>query len=319
MATKPKEAHRDRFRLHEGLVTAVTSDHLNGTLFVAFSDGTIKAYSPDSGLVRQLKFDGPGATVALAAESHLGTLFALRQVTDAPYQLVRIVVGIQSLAAMPPIHIAGNDVALCGALGTNGRAIVGVRQASTLGLYTGQMEVPHALPDDTWEALLLRPPGSREALAVCFRANDVWLSHVNGPGRSVSMPRPWPALRCNRLDQPRLAWMLDGKGNLQVAGIRDPDRVMVGTVPLDGSGEATLHTLPLMRPSLAVCWHYPGELAVVHASGITWAKANRTGCQATQTTPAQFSNVVAAASSPLTREVWVVFEDGELDRLPWPG
>jgi tetratricopeptide (TPR) repeat protein len=326
LATRAKEVHRDRFRLHEGLVTAVTSDHLNGTQFVAFSDGMIKAYSPESGLVRQVQMGGQRATVALAAESHLGTLFALRQRPDGLYELVRIVVGVQSLAAMSPVVLVEGEVGLIGALGVNGRAMVGVRAGASgsgswsICLHHGQWgETPLPLPDDTWEAILLRPPGQRETQVACFTVDEVCLLYLTARHQMVQMPRPWPVLRCNMLDHPRLAWMYDGKGHLQVAGIRDPDRVMVGTIPLDGAGEARLHTLPLMRPALAVCWHYPGELAVAHESGITWAKASRTGCKATGTTPAHFGGVVAAGSSPLTREVWVVFEDGELDRLPWPG
>jgi hypothetical protein len=177
------------------------------------------------------------------------------------------------------------------------------------------------LPDDTWEAILMKCRATGGPLVVAFTWDTAVSSMLDGEAatRLWNFPCPWPDVRCHMLARPLLAWMLDGEGTLHAAGIRDPDHVMVGTVPLSGEGAATLRTLPLDRPALAVCWHFPGELAVVHAGGVTWAKAVPEKCWAVSTTPADLTGAVAAASSPLTREIWVVFEDGEIDRVPWPG
>ncbi len=305
-----RERYTDRIRLHQGLVTAVTGCRLTGGVFVGCGDGVLKAYTPQSGRVFEAKLEGP--IRELAFESHTRSLFAARgDVVE------RLSLGPGGLDQIDTLLTDGMGEIL-GTCESGGGAVLAYREGPDLAIHDEGWGEARQLPDDTWEAILLRSPTTRRPLLVAFTTDTVEVRTLTNTQRVHQMPRPWPNLRCGMLDRPRLAWMLDDRGALQVAGIRDPDRVMAATIPLDGSAAATMHTLPLGRPALAVCWHYPGELAVIHSGGITWARLGQDGCRAVKTTQADLRDAVAAVSNPLTREIWVVFEDGEIGRVPWP-
>jgi tetratricopeptide (TPR) repeat protein len=309
----------------------------SGTLFVGFEDGHLSCWNPETGSLFHLprRMD---AVTALATDA-LGNLMMATRTGGGEISLTGYHYQQNVHLADPPRQLPGSGpYFLSNIVLHEGQAIVGAWNGDWLDIlpFSGGLPLAQVRPallgsnciGVVLRQGLLRPQWGLGILF--FDTGGVWFSNPFHEGTRTGEPPVWNYLRLgwswanppgSSLELPVISWLEVNLSQVELSGISPEGELYWSLLELRTGQEKVLATQVMEGPERfrAVAFLGPGRLAGITASGIRWLRRGLRHLAITGTTRVNLGRAEAAFHSPVTNEILVICQDGELVRVPVPG